>query len=170
MKKATAQGLREPGFSIISSPILASTMFLVNYSAATSHIMKDQAAFERYHAYILAHRDVLEPYFGVRTTRTRLSFCGRVFSAAYSWMPNSFYPIFIAMWPPTVKKALKSRVGRPQGFLRETGDVVMEEIDNKILDMTIAGGGRKRSQSFFNPGNRGETRDQRIHDFRPFPR
>jgi len=42
------------------------TMFLVNYSAATSHIMKDQAAFERYHAYIMAHRDLLEPYFGSR--------------------------------------------------------------------------------------------------------
>ena len=45
----------------------ASTLFLVNYSAATSRLVSNPETFRRYYDFILAHRDLLEPYFGERT-------------------------------------------------------------------------------------------------------
>jgi AcrR family transcriptional regulator len=42
------------------------TLFLINYSAATSQLYNDQNAFARYQDYILMHRDLLTPYFGAR--------------------------------------------------------------------------------------------------------
>lgn len=43
------------------------TMFLINYSAASSHVTSDPEAFARYREYILAHLDLMEPYFGKRS-------------------------------------------------------------------------------------------------------
>jgi AcrR family transcriptional regulator len=43
-----------------------STLFLINYSAASSHLVKDDGAFQRHYAFAVAHFDLLEPYFGKR--------------------------------------------------------------------------------------------------------
>jgi AcrR family transcriptional regulator len=43
-----------------------STLFLINYSAASSHVLRDQDAFQRYYDFVVSHFDLLEPYFGKR--------------------------------------------------------------------------------------------------------
>lgn len=43
-----------------------STLFLINYSAASSHVLRDSDAFQRYYDFIVSHFDLLEPYFGKR--------------------------------------------------------------------------------------------------------
>lgn len=44
-----------------------STLFLINYSAASSRLVRDPETFQRYYDFIADHHDLLEPYFGVRT-------------------------------------------------------------------------------------------------------